>query len=59
MIVYDEPDWEWGGTIRVRITREEAITRQKKAAALKGYTYPSDEDALQDFMTVHWAWEEE
>ena len=42
----------------VRITREEAIARQKEAAATLGYVYTTDQRALDDFMVMYWAWEE-
>jgi len=49
---------EGGGDYCVSLTKEQAIEFQKKAAASKGYTYSSNEDALDDFMVIHWAWEE-
>jgi hypothetical protein len=50
-IFWNEPD-----AIVMSCTQEEAIERQKAAALSKGYVYTSDEKALEDFMTVHWAW---
>lgn len=37
------------------ISIEEAVKIAKAVAATKGYTYSSDQDALEDFVTVHWA----
>lgn len=56
MITYASQD-ELGNPIEVSITREEAIIAQRKAAATYEHIYDSDEEALNDFMTVHWAWE--
>lgn len=36
-------------------TREAAIRITKEGARAAGYEYPNDEEALDDFMTVHWA----
>ena len=58
MIAYDEQDGN-GGDTTVRITREEAIRRQRAAGATKDYVYPNDETALVDFMEIHLAWHEE
>jgi len=38
-----------------RMKVEQAIDQQKGSAALKGFSYPSDEMALDDFCVVHWA----
>ena len=54
MIQYVEPH-PCGGTCLVTLTEEQAIEWQKKAAAHAGYVYKSDEEALDDFMVVHWA----
>ena len=58
MIVYNERD-ELCNDILCRITREEAISAQKMAGEAKGYTYANDKMALEDFMTIHWAWKED
>jgi hypothetical protein len=50
-VFWNEPD-----DIVMSCTQEEAIERQKAAALSKGYVYVSDEEALEDFMVVHWAW---
>ena len=36
-------------------SESEAIDRQRSIAASRGYTYESDDAALQDFITVNWA----
>lgn len=46
-----------GTNVRVRIPNAVAIQRAKLAAAQRGYTYPNDRAALDDFLVVHWAWE--
>jgi hypothetical protein len=38
------------------VTVKEAIARQRAAGATKGYEYADDEEALADFIVVHWAW---
>ena len=44
----------------IRVTVEEAIKATKTTAYRHGYTYSNDEDALQDFIAVNWAyWVEE
>lgn len=57
MVIYDEPDSN-GGNKRVEITEEEAIRRQKEAAKNKSFTYRNDNEALEDYITIHWAWKE-
>jgi hypothetical protein len=52
MIVYDDQD----GTKRVR--EADAIAVAEKVALADGHFYPSDEEALEDFIAVHWAWRE-
>lgn len=34
----------------------EAVARQRAAAARHGHWYVTDEEALEDFLVVHWAW---
>lgn len=46
-------------TYPVSVTRMEAITVQREAARSRGYEYASDEEALLDFIAIHWAWEVE
>lgn len=59
MIVYVEPDEDGPHEVIVRVTEEEAIRRAKAYAAQKGHVYPNDQEALTDFMVIHWAWREE
>lgn len=44
--------------IEVTISREDAIRIQREAVARSHpeFNYSSDEQALEDFMTIHWAW---
>lgn len=64
MIVYEYPD-ELGRDQRVIRTREEAIAEQKASLVelnkkrVSPFTYQNDDDALADYMTTHWAWEED
>lgn len=39
----------------IRIARSTAIAQQKHSALLGGYVYNNDEEALIDFIVVHWA----
>ena len=56
LIEWIEPyDADADTTLICRMTTEDAIKAQKKAAAAKNYTYQSDQAALDDFMAVHWA----
>jgi hypothetical protein len=57
-VVWDEPD-ENGLNVRQEITIEEAVSRQRTAARRKNYEYESKELALEDFLTIHYAWLEE
>ena len=41
-----------GGTCYVRISKEQAISWQKKR-----WPQAEDEEALEDFKTIHWAYE--
>lgn len=59
-ISYCEPG-EDGEAITVTLTVAEAIERQRAAVAASrvarpGFQYESDEQALEDFITIHWAW---
>lgn len=54
--------WDYGG---LSFEHVECVSRMKVEDAIKyqhgvtnmkyGHTYDSDEDALYDFMTIHWA----
>lgn len=53
IVLWDEPGR--GGTdIRRELTAAQAIEQTK--ATHSTYTYPTDEHALQDFLTVNGAW---
>lgn len=43
-----QPDWKC-------LPVSEAIAAMKKTAAASGHIYADDEQALEDFVTVHWA----
>lgn len=48
---------EHGEPLTIRISEEEAIARQRMAALrANNYGYESDQDALEDFLVVHWAY---
>ena len=38
-----------------RVPEDTAVLYQRELGTQKGYTYPSDAAALDDFITVHWA----
>jgi hypothetical protein len=50
MIAYEDTDG-----IHV-IEEAEAITIALRTAENHGYTYANNQQALEDFMAVHWAW---
>jgi hypothetical protein len=53
---YIEPD-EQDNPKTIRVSVEEAIKKSKLVAAeYADYTYESDEEALQDFIAVNWAY---
>lgn len=39
----------------MRVTVSTAIKQAKRVAQLRGYTYPNDKAALDDFVAVNWA----
>lgn len=55
VVVYAEPG-PGGEDIIVRVPVADAIRQQREAATVRGVVYGSDAEALQDFLTVHWAW---
>lgn len=59
MICFNEFDGEKGWV--TRITQQEAITWQRQSSIqVRGVdVYDTDELALEDFMVIHWAWEED
>ena len=54
-LVYVEQG-EDGSVVTHRLTAEEAIIRQFNHAKAMNYSYLSQDEALQDFIVVHWAW---
>ena len=54
-VTWDEPFREHGNQICF-VTESTAISAMKATAAEKQYVYLNDEQALADFMTVHYAW---
>lgn len=63
MIIYSDQlayceSSECDGEVIVTITLEEAVARQRAAAASSrpDFSYASDQEALDDFMSIHWAW---
>jgi len=54
MIKFWVPDKE----LPMEVTEADAIKQMQEKAAEKCFVYPSDEEALIDFIVVHWAWRE-
>lgn len=53
-IEWDDPGP--GGTVEHHsISVDEAIQTAKKVAARRYHVYDNDDDALWDFLSVHWA----
>jgi hypothetical protein len=55
-LVFVEP-WAGIGHARILISKEDAIKYQRKKAEQKGFEYKDDQQALEDFMVVHYATE--
>lgn len=59
-VEWNEP-WQYGTchtswvNVTSRMTVEDAIRYQRGYCAEKAFYYKSDEDALADFLTIHWA----
>ena len=58
-VAWVEPFGPNSEPMECRVTRATAIAVAKAVAAKRGLEYISDEDALEDFKVIHWAWEEE
>jgi len=59
ILQYREPD-EKDSLKIIRVTPQDAIDSMKQYAYRHGYAYSNDEEALQDFIAVNWAyWVEE
>ena len=55
MVAWNEPGEIIGSAVR-SIEIREAIASSKHSAAMKGYFYLNDLEALSDFITIHYAW---
>lgn len=53
-IRYVEQDMQ-GNIVTVTISTDLAIQYQKKCAVLNNCSYINDEEALIDYMNIHWA----
>ena len=56
VLYWNEPT-ESGDTV-VSCSIAEAVALQRASALRHGYEYASDDEALEDFKTIHWAWQE-
>ncbi|MFA7287275.1 MAG: hypothetical protein WC055_00185 [Melioribacteraceae bacterium] len=56
MIVYETPNYLDENRVHI-ISEEKAIQVMKDLARTKGNSYTSGEEALQDYLTVHWAYQ--
>jgi hypothetical protein len=55
MVAWNEPGEITRSAVR-SIEIREAIASSKHSAAMKGYFYLDDLEALSDFITIHYAW---
>jgi len=57
-IKYQQPSPNTNEVEEIILTREEAIRIQREyvAKVRPDFTYKSDEEALEDYITVNWAW---
>jgi hypothetical protein len=55
MICYVEPD-ENENHVEICMSEEQAIEYQKQKASNMSYEYESDQQALDDFIAVNWAY---
>lgn len=53
-VEWEEPYDNTGHVLVLRIPEEAAIITARATAASRGYIYDSDEQALEDFLVVHW-----
>ena len=59
ILQYREPD-EKDNLKIIRVAPQDAIDSMKQYAYRHGYTYSNDQDALDEFMALNWAyWVEE
>lgn len=54
-VEWEEPFDNTGHILVLRVPVEAAIITARATAASRGYIYENDEQALEDFMVVHWA----
>ena len=54
-IEWVEPFDKKANPVYMRVSKETAIAAQKEIAKKLNKPYSSDEEALEDFMVVHWA----
>jgi len=54
ILTYCEPN-EDGTNNQIFISVRDAITRQKCHAEFLGYSYRDSQEALEDFIALHWA----
>lgn len=54
-VEYVEPGEDGITPVTVRITKDEAIRIAKDIAKAHDHEYDNDQDALTDFLVVHWA----
>ena len=55
ILQYREPN-EMDSIKIVRVAPQDAIDSMKQYAYRHGYTYSNDQDALDEFMAVNWAY---
>jgi hypothetical protein len=56
---YHEPD-EHDNVKVIRVSTQEAINTSRTTAYRHGYSYKNDQEAIDDFIAVNWAyWVEE
>ena len=59
MLTYWEPEEDGITPRKITLSKQEAIDLQKSFAKLiHNHDYENDEEALQDFISIHWAKEE-
>jgi len=61
MLTYNEMGEDDDEPVTVTLTVAEAIARQRASVASSllarpNFQYSSDEEALEDFIVIHWAW---
>lgn len=56
MIIYETPNHMDENRVYI-ISEERAIQIQRSKGMALGHEYKSDEEALQDYLVVNWAWQ--